>query len=156
MGEQAAVPAGGGFAGLSSLERLYLSDNRLTELSARAFEDLASLTRLHMARNAVDPVAFAVALEAAGAMQFKATAPSGAPFEIVLPVQVTNGTLAGGATTVTISQGRVESAAVTVVRTPGSTGTVSVQIGDVPDPPSAHDGYELVKAAPLALSTLSQ
>ena len=144
------LPAGA-FAGLSSLERLYLSGNELTELPVRAFEGLVSLTGLRMARNAVDPVPLAVALEAAGAMQFKATAPSAAPFDIVLPVEVTNGSLAGGATTVTIPQGQVASEAVFVVRTPGSTGTVAVQIGDVPDPPSLHNGYALVKGAPLSL-----
>lgn len=141
----------GVFAGLSSLQRLYLSDNELTELPARAFEGLASLAVLQMERNAVDSVPLAVALEAAGAMQFKATAPSGAPFDIVLPVRVTNGSIAGGVTTVTISRGQVESAAVSVVRTPGSTGTVSVEIGDLPDPPAAHGGYALVRRATLSL-----
>ena len=141
----------GAFAGLSSLERLYLSDNELTELPERAFEGLSSLTGLQMVRNSVDPVPLPVGLESAGAMEFKATAPSGAPFDIVLPVQITNGSIAGGVATVTISQGQVESEAVSVVRTPGSTGTVAVQIGDVPDPPSPHNGYVLVKGAPLPL-----
>ena len=144
----------GAFAGLSSLKRLYLNNNELTELPERAFEGLSSLTGLQMAHNSVDPVPLPLALETAGAMQFKATAPSGAPFDIVLPVEVTNGSLAGGATTVTIPQGQVASEAVSVVRTPGSTGTVVVHIGEVPDPPSPHNGYELVKGAPLSSLSL--
>ena len=141
----------GAFAGLSRLERLYLSDNELTALPARAFDGLSSLISLLLARNAVDPVPLMVALEADGALQFKAAVPSGAPFDIVLPVEVTNGSLAGGTTTVTVPKGHVDSGAVSVVRTPGSTGTVSVQIGDVPDPPASHGGYALVKGARLSL-----
>ena len=151
FGNQLAELPVGAFAGLSSLERLYLGNNELTDVPARAFEGLASLMNLDLARNAVDPVPLAVALEAAGAMQFKASVRSGAPFDIVLPVEVTNGSLAGGVTTVPVAKGHVGSDAVTVVRTPGSTGTVSVQIGDVPGPPASHGGYVLVKGAQLSL-----
>ena len=151
FGNQLAELPVGAFAGLSNLERLYLGGNELTDVPARAFEGLSSLISLDLARNAVDPVPLTVALAAAGAMQFKAAVPSGAPFDIVLPVEVTNGSLAGGATTVTIPKGHAESEAVSVVRTPGSTGSVSVQIGDVPGLPSSHGGYALVKGAPLSL-----
>ena len=68
----------------------------------------------------------------------------------MLPVVVTNGRLAGGATTVTVAKGHLASEAVSVVRTPGTTGAVSVAIGELPDLPSAHGGYALVKGAPLS------
>jgi hypothetical protein len=139
------------FAGLASLKWLYLFDNRIAELPARAFEGLASLTILDLSDNAVDPVPLPVALEAAGTMQFKATASSGAPFEIVLPVVVTNGSLPGGANTVTILKGDLESAVVAVDRTPGTTGTITVEIGDLPAPPSPHRGYVLVEGERLSL-----
>ena len=77
--------------------------------------------------------------------------PSGAPFDVVLPVEVTNGSRAAGAATVTVAKGHVASEAVSVIRIPGSTGTVSVQIGDVPGLPSSHRGYALVKGAQLSL-----
>ena len=73
-----------------------------------------------------------LSLEQVGEGQFKATAPSGAPFDIVLPLNVTNGTINGGATTITISQGSVESAPLTVTPTPGTTDAVTVDIGTLP------------------------
>ena len=139
------------FAGLASLKWLYLSDNRIAELPAGAFEGLASLAVVDLSDNAVDPVPLPVALEAAGTMQFKATAASGAPFEIVLPVVVTHGSLSGGANTVTIPKGDLESAVVAVDRTPGTTGTITVEIGDLPALPSPHRGYALVKGRRLSL-----
>ena len=84
-------------------------------------------------------------------MQFKVTVPSGAPFGIVLPVVVENGSLVGDASTVTVLQGELQSAAYEVIRTPGSTGTVSVEIGDLPRLPQPHSGYKLVKGQPLPL-----
>ncbi len=150
LNELEDLPAGA-FAGLTSLQRLYLSDNELTELPARAFAGLSSLASLDLSRNAVDPVPLTVTLHAAGTMQFKATVPSGAPFEIVLPVVVTNGSLSGGANTVTVPKGDLESRPHTVVRTPGTTGTVTVEIGDLPGLPSGHHAYALVEGEPLPL-----
>ena len=153
LNELEDLPAGA-FAGLTSLRRLYLNYNRLAEIPAGTFAGLSSLTSLDLERNAVDPMPLTVALEAVGTMQFKATVPSGAPFEIVLPVVVTNGSLSGGATTVTVPTGDLESRPHTVVRTPGTTGTVTVEIGDlpgIPPWPSWHHGYELVAGEPLPL-----
>ena len=150
------LPAGA-FAGLSNLEVLILGHNELTELPDRVFAGLTSLVRLHLYDNAVQPVPLTVALEAAGTMQFKVTVPSGAPFDVEVPVAVTNGSLVGGASTVTVRKGDLESASHEVIRTPGSTGAVSVEIGDLPSPPDQpsppvpHVGYALVKGPPLPL-----
>ena len=98
--------------------------------------------------NAVNPMPIEVSLERRGGSGFRAVAPTGAPFELVLPVMVENGTIVGGATTVTIPAGDVRSAAVTVARTSGTTDAVTVDIGTLPGlPPSGHRGYVLKKRA---------
>ena len=79
------------------------------------------------------PLPLTVSLEKVGNDQFKAVAPSGAPFDIVLPLSVTNGTITGGATTLTIPVGSVESETLTVS---GTTFAVTVNIGDLPGLPT--------------------
>ena len=97
-----------------------------------------------------DPL-LTLSLEQVGEGQFKATAPSGAPFDIVLPLNVTNGTINGGATTITIPQGSEESEPLTVTPTPGTTDAVTVDIGTLPGLPTDHSGYVLVKSEDLPL-----
>lgn len=88
--------------------------------------------------------------------QFKAAASAGAPFDLVLPISVSNGTLAGGATSVTIPAGRVESESLTVTRTSGTTLAVTVDIGTLPKAPDNHSGYTLVKSPGLPLEVLGE
>ena len=110
-----------------------------------------------------------VTLEARGSGQFRAVAPSGAPFNITLPLVVSGGTLVGGASTVTISAGAVESDLVEVTVAPGSS-VVTVDIGELPTPAPprnndggvspfgiryrrlGHVGYTLAKATDLPLT----
>ena len=93
-------------------------------------------------------------------MRLKAVVPVGAPFRIVLPISVVNGSLANDATSLTIPKGSVESAPVTVSRTDGTFGAVSVDIGTLPGlpPPPAfgfsHHGYALVKSGELPLTVI--
>ncbi len=143
------------FDGLSSLTTLYLNGNQLSSLPNGLFDGLSSLATLYLYGNAVDPLPLTLSLEQVGADQVQAVAPIGAPFEIVLPINVTNGRLSGGATTLTIPAGSVASAPLTVVRTPGTTAAVTVDIGTLPRLPTNHVGYALVKANDLPLEVIS-
>ena len=96
-----------------------------------------------------------VSLKKVGADQFKAIASSSAPFDIVLPISVTNGRITGGATTVTIPTGRVESELLTVTRTPGTSDDITVDIGTLPGIPATHPGYSLVKSTDLPLTFIT-
>ena len=145
----------GVFAGLSSLTRLNLDNNQLTTLPDGVFAGLSSLTRLNLLGNTVAPLPLTASLEKVGEGQFKAVAPTGAPFDIVLPINVTNGSINGGATTTTISKSSVESDTLRVSRTPGTTAVVTVDIGNLPGLPSNHQGYQLAKSTNLPLEIIS-
>ena len=150
--ELGSLPAGI-FDNLTALTSLNLSYNQLSSLPAGIFDNLTALLTLYLHRNSVDPLSLTVSLEKVGADQVKAVAPSGAPFNLVLPLTVTNGSLSGGATTITIPAGSVESQPLTVTRTSGTTAAVTVDIGTLPGLPSNHQGYALVKSADLPLTT---
>ena len=140
---------------LTNLTHLELDDNQLSTLPDSLFSGLSSLAVLRLDGNAVDLLPLTVSLEQVGTDQIKAVAPTGAPFEIVLPISVTNGRLSDGATTITIPVGRVESASLTVVRTSGTTAAVTVDMGTLPGLPPDHAGYALVKASDLPLEVIS-
>ena len=97
------------------------------------------------------PLPLTVSLEKVAEGQFKAVAPAGAPFDMVLPLDVGSGTIDGGATTITIPVGRLESDTLTVTRTPGATFTLTVDIGTLPELPGRQEGYALLKSANLPL-----
>ena len=82
--------------------------------------------------------------------QFKATAPTGAPFNIVLPFSITNGTVDGAANTVMIPAGSIESEPLVVTRTPGTSDAITVDIVALPELPIGHYGYSLVEPSTLA------
>ena len=134
----------GVFNELSELTWLYLHNNRLTELPAGVFSGLSALTEIDLRGNAVNPLPLPISLEKVADGRFKAVAPTGAPFDIVLPLNIANGTFSGPATTITIPKGRVESETIAVTRTIGTSGAVSVWIGPLPSLPTHHAGYRLV------------
>ena len=140
------------FSSLSSLTFLDLSGGQLTSLPAGIFSGLSSLTSLYLRRNAVDPLPLTVSLEKVADGQFKAVAPAGVPFEMVLPLSVTDGSISGSATSIAIPTGSVESDVLTVTRTLGATAAVTVDIGTLPSLPTNHQGYELVKSTDLPLN----
>ena len=139
--------------GLTSLTDLRMIGNRMTALPDSIFEGLTGLTRLALGSNAVDPLPITISLAKTGEGQFKAVAPTGAPFDIVLPLIVMNGTIDGGATTITIPAGRIESTPLAVTRTSGTTFAATVDIGTLPGLPANHAGYTLVKSDDLPIAT---
>ena len=143
------------FVGIPNVSSILLSKNKLTSLPAGIFEGLSSLSQLHLSANSVEPLPLVVSLQKVGTNQFKAVAPTGAPFAMALPVTVQNGTIAGGTTTITIPIGRVESQPVTVTRTPGTVNAVTANIGNqLPRRPATHNGYVLVKSTTLPIEVI--
>ena len=149
-----SLPAGV-FSGPSSLTQLLLNNNQLTSLPAGVFRGLSTPTTLWLQENTVDPLPLTVSLEKVGEGQFKAIVPAGALFDIVLPLRIVDGTITGGANSITIPAGRVESDVFTVTRTPGTTSTVTVDIGTLPELPTDHQGYQLAKSTDLPLAVIS-
>ncbi len=146
----------GDFSGLTGLVNLNLYGNKLASLPTGIFEGLTALTTIRLGRNSVNPMPFTVSLEKVASGQFKAVAPAGALFDIVLPVTVAKGSLTSSVATLTIPKGSIESGTLSVTRTPGTTAAVTVTIGTLPSLPSRnHYGYTLVKSDSLPLAVIS-
>ena len=143
----ATLPAGV-FSGLAALVELYLSGNELTALPAGLFSGLTRLFNLELHGNPVDPLPLTVTVEKVGTDRVRAKVLAGAPFNVNIPVTPANGTLAGDVTALRVAKGSVESAAVTVTRTDGTTAavTVDVDLTTQPSLPTGHGGYEFAKA----------
>ena len=137
------------FSGVSSLSWLSLSFNELVGLPAGIFSGLPSLRSFYLGDNAVN-LSITVFLERIEEHQFKASAPTGAPFNILLPLSVVNGAIDGGATTIEIPAGNVESEPLTVTPTPGASDPVAVDIVVFPELPTGHYGYSLAEPSSLA------
>ena len=145
------------FFNLSSLEDLSMAGNLLSTLPDNIFVGLTSLDELNLWNNSATIPVY-VSLKKVGDGQFKAAVHTGATFNMVLPLTVTNGSIDGGATTITVSTGKAESDETLIVtRTPGQTATVT--IGTLPSfPPGPtyfspkHEGYSLQKGANSTLT----
>ena len=148
-----ALPSGT-FSGLTKLKVLMAGSNQLVALPDGVFAGLTMLDTLDVAENPVHPLLLTVTVEMAGSDRVRAKVPAGAPFAMSLPVSVTNGGLAGGASTLEITAGAVVGEAVAVTRTEGTTEAVTVDLGTpLPSPPMGtgppypHRGYAFVRAA---------
>ena len=135
------------------LGTLLLNNNQLSSVPAGFFG--TALEEFYLSDNKVDPLPLTVSLEKVAEGQFKAVAPAGAPFDMVLPITVSNGSISGGATSITILKGKVESNTLIVTRTAGTTAAVTVNIGTLPSLPSGHEGYALVKSSDLPLTVIN-
>ena len=156
--EFTSLPAGV-FSRLTALTNLSLIGAKLSSLPAGVFSGLTALTTLYLHRNTEDPLPLTVTLERnPDAVEIRAVVLTAAPFAVPLVVSVVNGSLAGGAATITVPTGARESAWVGVTRTPGTTGAVTADIDLTSQPslPEDHRGYDFVKSASdLPLTMLS-
>ena len=142
----------GDFSGLAALATLRLDDNQLRSLPQGVFSGLTSLQTFNLSGNPVDPLPLLVSLTRVEDSQFKAVSATGAPFALELPVSVNSaGTIEGGATSLTIPAGALESAALRVTRVAGTQEAVHVDVGALPSLPPNHQGYVLEKDAGLPL-----
>ena len=143
------------FSGLTALITLQLQNNNLSSLPNNVFSGLTELTTLELESNTVDPLPITISLESGASGQFKAKAHTGAPFGMILPLYVFNGTIDSGASSIEISRGSVESLDIlTVSRTTGTTAAVTADIGRLPDLPPDDNGYALVKSTDLPLTVI--
>ena len=134
------------FSNLTMLQDFDLRSNDLRSLPDGLFSGLASLKKIRLERNKVDPLQLSLSLEKVGINQFKAVAPAGAPFTLVLEVSASEGGAIGdGATTISIPSGAVESEPIGVMRQEGTDLAVNVDIGVLPSLPENHSGYVLEK-----------
>ena len=138
------------FDGLNALTWLTLAENDLTTLEPGIFDGLNALTSLDLQYNRVR-LPITISLERIGGDRFQAKAHTGAPFAVVLPVQITNGSLLGEASHITIPTGRRTSDTLTVAHTAGTSDAITVDSGPLPKLPPDHNGYTLVKSADLPL-----
>ena len=154
---QIATLDAGAFAGLGRLGGLYLDENQLTELPDGVFAGLTSLGILYLDKNPRgDPVDLEVTVSLvrttrdATADEYQVKVPTGAPFHMVVPFDVSCGNVVGDATSFIIREGEVESAALRFNHE-SSDCAVSVSIGGLPPLPSGvagHKGYVLVEGNP--------
>ncbi len=137
-------------SGLSNLFLFHIGFNNLDSLPAGFFVGLTNLKWLYvMGSTSSYTTPFTVSLEKVEDGKVKAVIREGAPYDIQVHVTVENGSLADDATLIAIPQGVVESEAIAVTRTPGTTGAVTVDIErygvTLPTGLPVHRGFELVK-----------
>ena len=136
------------FSGLSNLLTLGLQNNDLSSLPDGLFFSLTAVTALKVDGNPVDPLPLTVTVEKFGTDQARAKVLAGAPFAVEFTATVVNGSLPTGVTKLGVAKGSVEGTPVTVERTTGMTGAVTVDIDLTTQPslPTNHSGYEFEKA----------
>ena len=167
------------FEGSPDLRYVLISDGYDRSTTLRRFPDRtfnglgAPLVHLDFSSSRHTP-SLEVSLQALGPGRFRAVAPAGAPLDITLPVSAVNGTIAGGATTLTIPVGALASRELEVTRNAGTTAAVTVNIGALPRLPAqtdnhdyfrvfglqsiigrGHYGYQLAKAGDLPLTVIA-
>ena len=140
------------FSGLSSLYELRLHQNQLRRLPDGIFSGLSSLNWLNLADNSGDPLLVPVSLEWVEPGRFRARAPTGAPYEIELALELSAGSaIEGDSPRITIPTGHTESLVFSVSRSPDTASAVTVEIAGLPRRPGPHYGYVLIRS-PLPLA----
>ena len=143
------------FAGRHTLTTIDLNDNPISSLPDGIFGGLAQLGTLDVSPTG-DGVTLplTVELRKVDDGKLRAVVPAGAPFDMVLPITVTNGTLGQGETSVTVAAGTFESTTAAVARDPTSHEAVTVNLGTFPTLPVDHQGYALTASDALPLEVL--
>ncbi len=131
----------GDFSGLVALTDLNLHGNYLSTLPDGIFNELPALRTLRLGRNVTDQMILPVQLLQVGDDQYKAVVPTGAAFDMVLPVSVTNGIISDGPSPLMISQGSRESDIFSVACPLGRPISPSVSLNILPKRPRNHYGY---------------
>ena len=142
----------GALDSMTELLDLRLDRNQLTALPDGIFTGKGSLAGLQLQDNSITPLPIPVSLAQTGSLEFKAVMPTGAPFDVTLPIDVTNGAVTGGASTVAIAIGETDSDPVAVTRAADAQSSVQADIGASPELPEDHSGYILSKSADLPLT----
>ncbi len=145
----------GVFASLTALKTLSLASNQLYGLPMGIFSGLTSLMWVQVNGNPTDPLPINISLELVSAGQLRARAHTGAPFEMVLPLQVINGRINSRTGRFVIPRGRLESDVVTVTRTAGTTAAVTVEIASLPALPANYSGLTLARSTDLPLQVIA-
>ena len=145
----------GFFAGLTNLERLNLRGNLLTRLPQGLFSGLRGLEQLYLRGNPTDPLLLYVTLKTEAPGEFKAVAPTSAPFALVLPMDVSSaGMIEGDTGNLTIPAGEMESQVLRAARIDGTLDAVRVDFATLPSLPAKHEGYALRKEGQSSLEIL--
>ncbi|MXV76844.1 leucine-rich repeat protein, partial [Candidatus Poribacteria bacterium] len=131
----------GDFSGLVALTDLNLHGNYLSTLPDGIFNDLPALRTLRLGRNVTDQMILPVQLLQVGDDQYKAVVPTGAPFDMSLPVSVTNGIMSDGPSPLMISKGSRESDIFSVACPLGRPISPTVALNILPKIPRNHYGY---------------
>ena len=147
----------GVFSGLSSLEWLDLSDNRLGELPAGVFVGLRGLAGLRLAGNPGAPFRLMLDTKRTDSEDLLAPGPAtveirlaqGTPLRLEIPLTAHGGTVSPDAAA--IEAGGDRSGEVTVSRSGTESAGTQVVVGPPPSLPSRFTGIELVAGDPLVL-----
>ncbi|MCG9127098.1 cadherin domain-containing protein, partial [Candidatus Poribacteria bacterium] len=135
------------FSGLSQLSTLQIDNNQLSSLPIGVFVGLTALDSVSI-RQGDTQLSLSISLTIDLEEQIKASVDTGAPFDIVVPVIVTNGNIDQDTTSLTIQTGKIESDnVISVSRTTGTTAAVTAQIGTLPSLPTRHSGYSLSRSS---------
>ena len=144
------------FSHQTRLERLELDGNRMTSLPDGIFSGLISLQELTLEENVVDPLPLSISLQKVSDGEFKAVAPTGAPFTLSLRYNISKtGTSEDDLSLITIPVGLTESRPLEVRRVADTMEAVTVDIGELPPLPDGHSGYSFQKDESLPRVILS-
>ena len=153
------------FSGLSNMWYLWIENGLLSELPPGLFAGLANMESVNLSGHTGSSFPLTVSVERTDTTDLSAPGPAtlvvkvteGAPFDVVVDLTMTGGSLS--ATTVTIAAGSVRSESITATRSDGSQGSVQVSINGPPTVPNTRcianepcwRGFYFVAGTPVTL-----
>ena len=114
----------------------------MTSLPIGIFEGLTSLKKLRLGRNLIEPLPLVVSMQQVGAGRYRAIVPTGAPFDIVLPIESIRSNGPVSTFTVTIPKGSLTSPDFVAM----SSAEIDVDFSVLPRLPVNHFGYVIAKS----------